>query len=74
MEPCSEHRCPACRRNPVEDPRAVCPECLAAFGPHVRRAGREASAEAFAAEVAAGDRRVAEVLAERRTMIPLEAG
>ena len=72
--PCSEHRCPACRRNPVTDPRETCGECAAAFGGMIRPSARQVSAEEFAAEVAAGDERVAEVLAERRRAREVSAG
>jgi hypothetical protein len=65
-------QCPACRRNPVPDPREPCPECQAAFGDLIRPSSRQVTAEAFAAEVAEGDRRVAVVYAERRAMVPLE--
>jgi hypothetical protein len=65
-------RCPACRRNPVEDPREVCAECVAAFGPMIRPSGREISAGEFAAELERGERAVAAILAERHAMVPLE--
>jgi hypothetical protein len=68
MEPCSESRCPACRRNPVADPREPCGECLAAFGPMIQRSGREISAEDFTADLERGEQDVARVLAERRQM------
>jgi hypothetical protein len=64
--PCSEHRCPACRRNLVADPREPCAECAAALGGMIRPSGRQVSAEEFAAEVAEGDEAVRRVLAERR--------
>jgi hypothetical protein len=65
--------CPACRRNPVPDPREPCAECAAAFGPMLRRGDRQVSAEEFAAEVAEGDQSVAAVLAERRRMFETAA-
>jgi hypothetical protein len=65
--PCSEHRCPACRQNPVTDPREVCGECVAAFGLMIRPSSRQVSAEVFAADVAAGDAAVRVILAERAT-------
>lgn len=50
--------CPACRRNPVADPREPCGECAAAFGGMIRPSGRQVSAEEFTAEL---DRSEAEV-------------
>ena len=66
------HSCPACRRNPVPDPREPCEECLAAFGPMIRRGDRQESAGEFAAELERKESAVAAVLAERRAMVPLE--
>jgi hypothetical protein len=74
MEPCSEHRCPSCRRNPVADPREPCGECVAAFGPMLRPSAREISAEDFTADLERAERDVARVLAERRQMTAATAG
>jgi hypothetical protein len=68
--PCSDYRCPACRQNPVADPREPCAECAAAFGDMIRPSGRQVSADEFAAEVAAGDERVSAILAERCLLYP----
>ncbi len=52
--------------NLVSDPRQVCGECLATFGPYLRPADAEAPpAEQYAAQIAARDEHVAAVLAER---------
>jgi hypothetical protein len=36
--------CPICQRNPVCDPREPCQECIAAFGPLLRRGEHAVSA------------------------------
>jgi hypothetical protein len=63
-----EHYCPACRQEPVTDPREPCAECAAALGDMIRPARHPVSAEEFAAELAAGEARLAAILAERRRM------
>jgi hypothetical protein len=65
---CSEHCCPACRRNPVTDPREPCADCAAALGDMIRPSGCQVSAEDFAAKVAEGDAQVARILAQRQWM------
>lgn len=58
--------CPACRRNPVADPREPCAECLAAFGGMIRPSGREVSAEEFAAELERSEAQVRLAVARQR--------
>src|SRR5262249_59488844 len=63
---------PGCK-NPTDDPRQPCPECLAAFGDRPPPAGEPVTADEFAAQVERRDEEVREILAERRAMVPLAA-
>lgn len=63
---------PGCK-NPTDDPRQPCPECLAAFGDRLRPAGEPVAAEEFAAQVEQRDAEVQAILAARREMVPLPA-
>ncbi len=59
-------RCPVCRENLVADPREPCGECIEAFGPMLRRGGRQVSAEEFAAELDRSDAEVRLAVARQR--------
>jgi hypothetical protein len=65
--------CPACRRNPVPDPREPCQECVTAFGPMIRRGDRQVGAGEFAAELERQEHAVAGVYAARRTLTGIAA-
>lgn len=65
----SEHRCPACRVNPVADPRDPCGECLEAFGPMLRRGEDQMTAEEFTAELDRSEAEVRLAVARQREIV-----